>query len=101
MQTFRTVWFLRNLSLDCKLCLSNGKNCSFVSVHHLLRIKHVNKHVCLVAHHLEHGNMEQYTLLELFKGSPATALHTAADKGQLNDWLMSLAPMGEHPIIDL
>ncbi|KAK2183366.1 hypothetical protein NP493_311g02082 [Ridgeia piscesae] len=37
--------------------------------------------------------MEQFTVLELFKGSPASALRTAADKGQLNDWLMALAPM--------
>ena len=60
----------------------------------------ISKCMCLVSHHLDHGNMEQYTLLELFKGCPATALRTAADKGQLNDWLMALAPMGEYPIID-
>lgn len=58
----------------------------------------ISKCMCLVSHHLDHGNMEQYTLLELFKGCPATALRTAADKGQLNDWLMALAPMGEYPI---
>ena len=32
---FRTVWLLRNLSLDGELFLRDGKNAAFVKVYHL------------------------------------------------------------------
>ena len=35
MYTFRTVWLLRNLSLDGELFLRDGKNAAFVKVYHL------------------------------------------------------------------
>ena len=35
MYTFRTVWLLRNLSLDDELFLRDGKNAAVVKVYHL------------------------------------------------------------------
>ena len=35
MYMFRSVWLLRNWSLDGKLCLCDGKNAAFLSVHNL------------------------------------------------------------------
>ena len=35
MQTFRTVWLLRNFSLGGELFLRDGKNAAFVLVYHL------------------------------------------------------------------
>ena len=51
-------------------------------------------YVCTEAHHRRHGNAEQHTLVGMFKGDLVTSLTAAADAGQLNDWLISLAPMG-------
>ena len=48
-----------------------------------------------VAHHKEQGSHEQHTLFDVWTGDVSSALQTAADKGQLNDWLMALAPSGE------
>ena len=48
----------------------------------------------LELYHLEHENSEQHLTLQVFKGGISETLRAAADKGQLNDHMMAMAPMG-------
>ncbi|CAH1777523.1 unnamed protein product [Owenia fusiformis] len=48
------------------------------------------------AYHLEQGNIEQFILLELWKGNVSSAIKMAAQNNQLSDWLVSMAPMVSH-----
>ena len=52
MYTFRTVWLLRNLSLDGELFLRDGKNAAFVKVYHFssLQVSLENVRHALSAH---------------------------------------------------
>nr|XP_006819751.1 PREDICTED: gem-associated protein 5-like [Saccoglossus kowalevskii] len=45
-------------------------------------------------YHLEQGNIDNFIQLEIWKGNIGRALQVAKDKGQLNDWLVSMAPLG-------
>ena len=47
MWTFRTVWLLRNLSLEGELCPRDGKNAAFLYVHHLLPLQASMENVML------------------------------------------------------
>ena len=51
MKTFRTVWLLRIMNLDCELFLRDGKNDAFLKVYHLspLQANH-GKHHSMRAH---------------------------------------------------
>ena len=48
----------------------------------------------LVNNHIENGSIEQQHILQMWKGSVSSVIETAAEKGQLNDWLMALVPVG-------
>ena len=50
MYTFRTVWLLRNLSLDGELFLRDGKNAAFVKVCHLSSLQTSLDNVTLFVH---------------------------------------------------
>ncbi|XP_077983936.1 gem-associated protein 5-like [Glandiceps talaboti] len=50
------------------------------------------------SYHLEQGNLENYLHLEIWKGNIGKALQVAKEQGQLNDWLVSLAPLGGHSL---
>lgn len=46
--------------------------------------------------HIEAGHYDAVTYLRLWGGDLQGALQLATDKGELNDHLLSLAPMGAH-----
>jgi len=48
------------------------------------------------AYHIEHENIDQFVMLNMFRGSTMDALKHAADIGQLNDHMMALAPSGKN-----
>ena len=47
---FRTDWLLHSLSLDGELCLRDGKNAAFVSVHHPLPLQASIENITPCAH---------------------------------------------------
>ena len=59
------------------------------------RCKALVVRVFTVGHHQSHGSLEQQATLELFKGNICGLLQSAAESGQLNDHLLSLAAMGQ------
>lgn len=46
-------------------------------------------------HHLNHENMEYALQMEVWKGNITGAIQMARERGQLSDWIVSLAPLGE------
>ncbi|XP_070554700.1 gem-associated protein 5-like [Ptychodera flava] len=50
------------------------------------------------SYHMEQGNLENYLQLEIWKGNIGKAIQVAKERGQLNEWLVSMAPLGGHDL---
>ncbi|XP_064637398.1 gem-associated protein 5-like [Lineus longissimus] len=48
-------------------------------------------------HHLAHGHIESYVILEIWKGNIAEMLQVAEEHNQLSDFLISMASFSKHP----
>ncbi|XP_071445588.1 gem-associated protein 5-like [Hetaerina americana] len=59
-------------------------------MHHLLKKEE--------EHHKSQGNMEQAQLMELWRGNVADMIKDAIAKGNLSDWLVSMAPTASHKL---
>lgn len=51
--------------------------------------------------HLEAGHFDSVVYLRLWSGDLEGALQLATERGELNDYLLSIAPMGTHALLDL
>nr|KAG5706227.1 hypothetical protein BaRGS_019554 [Batillaria attramentaria] len=51
-----------------------------------------------IDHHVNHDNMEYALQMEIWKGNITGAIQLARERGQLSDWIVSLAPLASYEV---